>query len=560
MIALGLLIVALCAIGTGYLLLSVLLGQRRAGDPDLVTLGDAGLAGLWLMAISGALLHLFLPLGGWTTMLLPAAGAAGFWVHRQRVRNAVEGLWQDRVAVFAGALVLAAAVMTMRFKGAGFYDTGLYHLQQLLMQADGPIILGAANIHMRFGYNSFLYVISGMAYLPGFGLSSALTINPILLVFVVLALVQHGRAAPATRLPAIAGWLVLGLGILAFARGWVASPLSDIAAALLVAYASFMTLRLLLSPAASATKAVLFVLITLSSALAVAVKLSALPVLGMILVAGIAVQNGRARWSRPVVGSLAAATLLGLVWAGRGVLLSGCLGYPAAATCLPLPWTIPTAVAEADLAAMKHYARIPGGSPDLSSEGWVWLSGWLDNAMPWILVLPLVLGLLAALGRRHGWRMNATAAPVSAANRGLVMALLGVLCGGVLFWFLSAPLWRYGFCFLIPLLAIAAGLLSPVADGRRGRALTPRRWVSPVVPLVLLIIGEGVGMAGLGKSWPVARQNPIVPVQSRHGTTMFQPQGDDRCWAAPRPCSPMLDPHLRLTRIALWTAAIHDPS
>ena len=127
------------------------------------------------------------------------------------------------------------------------YDSGLYHLQSIIQITESPVVLGIANLHMRFGYNSLWFVDAAMLTIPGFGLSGAYLPNPLLMIFVVLATVQHVQMALKT--PGCFRSALFGLAaLLVFLNSYflikfsLGSPNTDVPSNLLIIYAAFLSL------------------------------------------------------------------------------------------------------------------------------------------------------------------------------------------------------------------------------------------------------------------------------------------------------------------------------
>lgn len=559
-------LVGLSLVGYGWLLFSLCHRFVPILNPNNPNLGEVGLAGMWLATLVASVLHLLLPLGGLTSLGLLLLGWAGLLLNWTHTRKAWRRQRLDGRVLVPPVLAVTAVAITMQVKGPAFYDTGLYHLQTLLMQADGPLILGAANIHMRFGYNSLLYPLSGAFNLPALGLATALTINPLLFIFTIGAIAAR-QAGALLPIPRRFGFLLmLGIAALCLLRGWVSSPLSDIAAALLVVYAAFLLTLLicgqrLYDPGPTAW---MILSLALAASLAVGMKLSALPVLALLLLAFPAATTTLAKpgGRRVLLPAILLPSLLGLAWLVRGVLLSGCVAYPLADSCLQsLPWTVPVETAVRDFAMVQHYARVPDGDVTALSMGWEWLPRWLSYAaLPLKLTGALLVCLLMSTPfmRWTGTKSARTGLMALAPQvRWVMLAMLLVLLAGVLFWFLSAPLWRYGFCFIIPALALFAALSWPVTD----QTAPGRPWSlqTAFVPLGLLLMGAMIGVVRHEESWPKFRDTPLVTVTNQYGVSMRQPQGVDRCWAAAFPCVPELNGKLRFKDFGPFRAAVTKP-
>ncbi|MEO3473525.1 hypothetical protein AAFN86_16785 [Roseomonas sp. CAU 1739] len=567
----------------GYGLAALRLAERlRPGLGRAVTVGDLGLLGYAVLGLLATMLHVFVPLGG-----VPAAAAClagiGLLLVQWRGLARQSGAFGWRMAATLVLLVAACLRLGAMIPGStsGHFDTGLYHLQAVRQAMEFPLILGSANIHMRFGYNSSVFPTAALLSggLPG--LAGAITTNALMMVFVILAVAQRAlsRGDGAGLRSTLFGLLAVLLALftpLLILRVWAGTPNSDIPSALMALYAFHLALRLsdlggVVDAAAErgGTAALLAVVV----GLAVTLKLSALPVVLLMLLPLLAWRRG---WigGRDIGLGVGGALAIGLPWLAQGIATSGCLAYPQPSTCLPVPWRINITVAQSDMDWMRAWARRPDAPPERVLADWSWFPDWIarldqePSRVTFLLLGGVVLVLLAArllLGRRLV--IVADLLPRAARRDMLLLQAIAVL--GIAFWFVTAPLVRYGQGWLVLPLLLAIAQAAPVGWGGSSPAagvcaiLARPRWRTGAA--LALAAATVVSLAGQ----PLRRLLDTRPVTvpevavARHGDLagipIHVPRDGGQCWDAPRLCTPNLRDGLVATPF-LWSWMVRDPS
>jgi hypothetical protein len=248
------------------------------------------------------------------------------------------------------------------------------------------------------------------------------------------------------------------------------------------------------------------------------------------------------------------------IWVLRNFLLSGCLIYPLDITCADtrhVAWSVGPKNAEWMRSAVQRWARMPGVHDIASGAAEHWLQNWLREpqrggqivqALRGMVGLPLVVMLyLLYLGvkqnrRPPGARQRKRAAmgPWSSLTWVFLIAL-----GGLLFGFFLAPDPRFWWgplliLLVLPLVALASRFLPS------GMAFSANSaW--PVIILVLLsfeVYILNTDNAGVVRLDQVDGKRALIPtpptreIRTADGI-IFMPVRDDRCWLAPKPCSPI---------------------
>ena len=486
-------------------------------DGDEASLAVTGFLGLLVLSVAGAVLHFFMPVG---TVSSGVTAALGLVLFGRFGRPLTRSLAPLDVAAFA---VLLLSLSVLASGPVRLHDTGLYHQPALSWFAAGPLPIGLANLHRRFGLNSAWFPAAAFLGLPGIEGSGASVAAPLVLFFFGSAALRALRTCvtgrpDVSRLLLAAG--VVPLVILALNEG-VPSLSTDLPAAALTILAAHLLLR---SPGSPAERGAAVAL----AFFAVTVKLSALVIFaGTLLVA------------RTFSWGLAGVAV---VWGMRGIALSGYLLYPLAMTRLPFfSWTAPGAFARDEIAWARSWARLPGARPEEVLAGWSWLGPWLRQTVPRLSVLPLLL--LLASGLVAAWlaaRRPPAGGGVSA--RGPIRAVALIALVSTAYWFVTAPDPRFGFgaLFVVAALPLASALprlgWQSLSVGRRTALLGLAFGACACAGLAFFVAGPGLRANALV---PAASPRPVLDARrTAAGETVFVPAADDRCWTAPVPCTP----------------------
>jgi hypothetical protein len=498
----------------------------RLEPDDDVRIAVNGFAGLAIVAATGMAVHPFAPVGPLVGDSLFLLGLLLFLRNRRAAVGAVTapGLVVSAAAVL-GLVALAQAPSV-------HYDTGLYHLQLLRWTTETRLVRGLANLHHRFGYDSAWVPVAAATEHHVLLHRSAAYLNVLSVFLGATCVLRAARSFVGGDRSLGTSLLVLGCAPVAMATWDVGGLEHDHTVSILASLTFALWLRAALEPERLPRDGPAAVLL---STLAATLKLSAAP-LALGSAALLAIWSRRL--GRAAVLPLAAAGVLGLAWIARGLLLSGCVAFPAVRTCVAaLPWSASEAAAWG-AHTVREWARIPG-VPMGPEPNEAWIGPWLRASAPYLAVFAAALAASLPFVLTHGARRTRTAFLVAWAASG----------AGVAFWFASAPDVRFGLGYLFPfvLLPAAYGLsqhaLFERAVARRGAvALLAGGVVALAAAFLHARPARGEPFSWL--SWPTV---PIAPTELRSSARGFEarvPTAGDQCWLAPRPCTPELDPGL----------------
>ncbi|MCL4844641.1 MAG: hypothetical protein KJZ79_22515 [Bryobacteraceae bacterium] len=534
--------------------LSLWIGEQ-AGGPRRSAAGwlEAAVLGAAATTLFGALVVLVLPLAGAAGWLHAGLGVLGLGL-LARASRPERGWWLGVGAPwFAVTVLVAFGTLYVPVS----YDAGLYQMQVVRLLESGPLSLGAANIHPRFGFNSAMLPLAALLRGPVFGADGLFLAGPALLLAVLGAVMEAVRRRwMAARLDAAfhLAWLGLGAWLLVLnetAFTWLGlSPGNDLAAGVLVFYGVLTALAVMGERDGTAV-AVAALLCPVVMALAVVMKVSAAPVVLALVWAGVWARGAgwaRETWRAAWLG-LGAGVVMVMVSMLHGVMSSGCFVFPLVSSCVGgLPWTVDPQMVEKHAAMIRDFARAGFASEGADLSGWNWVPLWRAHLLPdrpfvhtLVLALPWLAG--AALALRFACRTG----PGCEWARGQSAALAGAVAasglGGLLI-LATGPDPRFGLGFLVTFLAaVAAFAAVPGADYEIPPGTRRRLGQVLLVVFGLLLLrsawGVHAGTAGLdAMRWRRVPEPDTYRLRNAEGFTIAVPANGEQCWDTAPPCAP----------------------
>lgn len=384
----------------------------------------------------------------------------------------VVAIWRKELLEYAGGLITALRkpyillpllligwiVLAMTVRYTAHYDTDLYHGQSIRWIEEYGIVKGLGNLHNRFAYNSAFFCLQalfGMKFLVN---QSLHTLNGFIAVIMLMYAVTTLRIFRGKKL---ATSDLFKLGIIYYfcfteARYVISSPGSDILALSLVLYicarwAEYME--------QDNREPLDYGLLCILAVWAVTVKLSAATL--VLFAAYPAVLLIRKKSWKIICCLLGAGILIVSPFLARNVVVSGYLVYPYSSIDLfDVDWKMQASVAEDDSREIMAWGRGMTSRADYDAPMEKWLPGWYGNLdtvsciLVWLNVLCIVgacIYALWAVWKRTQWQR---------------LTLLLVSLAGLLMWFLTSPLIRYGVVYMLLLPAIFGGLLLEKVKGK----------------------------------------------------------------------------------------------
>jgi hypothetical protein len=418
------------------------------------------------------------------------------------------------------------------------YDTGLYHAQNIQWISTFRTIPGLGNLHGRFAFNNQSFLLESFFSLSFLKLGTYHLVNSyLLLIFSLSLIVSLQRSIQSDWIKSV---LYFGLLILfqIFHLVFTSSPTPDLFSTVGIWFV-FITFFIRLS--SNSNNKTYWIFLILCSFFLVTVKLSALP---LILIALIYLINPR----KGLLKRLLTVTCLGLIvfvpFLVRNYLISGYLIYPYPAIDIFNPdWKIPLSYVQEMKSVIASFAQ---------SRDWQvrpfdqWVPIWFSNLSTifkllsvFVLISPVLILLIVLLRK---------------SIRSLFKSELKILIicfTAMVFWFFSAPNWRfvYGFLFIylliiamiiLHLLVYETGLFN--SSGERLKNLTKTFYPGIiyttliVLPLIFLLSCD---FSEIRKSTlsPVDYRSVPIKTIAVNNLKVNVPLNNDQCWNTCIPCS-----------------------
>jgi len=154
-------------------------------------------------------------------------------------------------------------------------------------------------------------------------------------------------------------------------------------------------------------------------------------------------------------------------WAVKNILITGCILYPMPSSCFNLSWT--------NFEGLSNVYEVSIGSEAWSKdwsnqkdnilpykeflENFYWLKFWINNhfikileiLLPYILVTVILMFFIKIMNKRNQNEYKL--------NFKYYIPILAVIMIGILFWFLKAPIFRYGYSYIVSFIALSTALI-----------------------------------------------------------------------------------------------------
>lgn len=354
----------------------------------------------------------------------------------------------------SGCLVLLFAYGTSR--GYMHFDTGLYHAQSIRWIEEYGVVPGLANLQSRFAYNSAAFALTALYSMKDlFSQSCHATAGFFALLSAFLACdlselytKQKWRLSHFVRLG-----LIFYLGVI---FGEMMSPASDYYAQLLIFDILILWLEQdeIQEQCPESQSVTPYCLLCILLVYAVTIKFSV--GLLLLLVLKPALWLIKKKDGRQIAVSILCGIFVLFPFLTRNVIISGWLIYPSTAIDLfSVDWKIPEGQARLDALEIGAYGKGLNDVAKWQTPFKEWCPVWFQNlksleklfvlgALASVIILFLLFVFYLVKKEKADW------------NFILVASVFSLAAG---FWFLSAPLVRYGYAYLITLPLLVFGYL-----------------------------------------------------------------------------------------------------
>lgn len=372
-------------------------------------------------------------------------------------------LWADikgycrQLKPVKGIMIIVLLLLWSYFTSRGIihYDTDLYHAQSIRWIEEYGVVPGLGNLHVRFAYNSSVFALSAlysMKFLLGQSLHTISGFFALLLSICALDIADSWKEK-SLRLSDFAR--IAAIYYLTMICDEVVSPASDYVIMCTIFYLVISWISVLEAPKEKRECIVPYSLLCVGGVFAVSLKLTA----GLILIlvvkpACMLIQQKR--W-KEIALYISMGILVIAPWLVRTVIISGYLLYPFPALDLfPVDWKIPVETAISDSAEIKTWGRAIYDASKVGMSIQEWFPNWFSTTLSGtekLLILSDIgaLPVLVIIAVSHMLRKKKEELDF--------LLVMGAAAASYLFWQLSAPLMRYGYSYVLLLVALTAGYL-----------------------------------------------------------------------------------------------------
>ena len=468
-----------------------------------------------------------------------------------------------------GLVLTPILVIAVRCAGpVVHYDTGFYGSMAVRWLTTYPLVPGLTNLFDRLGLNSSVFLcVAALDQGPWSGLGFHLFVGFLLSAITLIIADSFLRAFFAGCNSPLINFVVLFAvpAIVWALNGEIVGTNTDLPTTF-VCLAGMMALFKALQEKQSAESAAgraesgLVVAMMLFT-LAITFKISSLAFAGlgwgMAFFQLLSLEETRIRKRQLIVAATLLSGAVAIPWVVRGVVQSGYPFFPSSAFAVPVDWRVPRAAADLLAHIDRSWARIPHAGFEETS-GLRWIRPWLaiaikDRADFLIPALISFLGAVFLLRRKR-------AADI------FWLELLLVSLGGLAFWFLLAPAFRFGEAAIWT----TAASLGAVAL----QEMMPRMSQTGKRVVLIGILGLGGWSSYPRTLWRVHFRRAVevpgflhepapktIPYTLSSGLTIKVPVETSQCWDAPVPCSPSFSDNLELRQAGVlrWGFRVRGP-
>ncbi len=374
--------------------------------------------------------------------------------------------------------------------GIMHYDSDLYHAQAIRWIEEYGIIKGLGNLHVRLAYNSSAFAISALYSMSFLGGQSYHVMSGFFALLLAWQCIDIKNVLRRGHLVISDFARVAAIYYLFTIYDEMVAPASDYFLSTLVFYIMIHLLDMYVKHEKSYVP---YILLALVGVFAITIKLSAAPMVLLCIIPLSKLLRDRSKEKMTALCiSIAMAFVIVLPFLIRNIIISGWILYPVTMfDFFGFKWEIPKGVADFDSLEIRTFGR---GYNDVAANANVpfneWVPHWFSsiiglNKIMLILAMisvALYLGyviyfLIAALGRKNEKIRNFGKGKVFELSSRSMMATAdfltigGTLIGCLLFWFISAPLIRYGIVYVWLTPAVIIGRLFIVINNRISKDL-----------------------------------------------------------------------------------------
>lgn len=503
-------------------------------EPTIFHLALYCVIGLIVISTAGNILSLFFPINIYIKTGIILVALLLFLLHFKELRAVfthyktafANTLPLQKLFIFAtvGFVLFITALPTLS------YDEGLYYIQYIKWIETYPVVPGLANLHHRFGFNSSWHLLSAMFNTSSFTGIEENRINGVIYLLTSLYLLSGLKEENAFLRVFKCSLLVL-ITLPHMLVYYLIAPNADLVIFYLFSFSITLWLESVLK---KQNEHVIPFLVALISIYLLTVKPSAIPVLLLPFILFI-------NWIKQknygtILLLCACAIVIITPWLIRNIILTGYVLFPFEKIDLfSFDWKVPAAAsAEARRLVKDSAYYLYNDNSVFNTTSYVQkIKIWFlhnvrvyDKAFFAVVVISPLIFLL----KRNTLRKK-------------IILLYACLLLGVLFWFVQAPDPRFGYAYIIPIIALSVALFVQTWAIKKLSFMVLISCI--LLQVATLFIYEHLHTKFLAEKrvGPTANNILITPAPyfeisvTPSPSLIKNPSHGDQCWNAPLPCT-----------------------
>ena len=401
---------------------------------------EALLIGLVVANTTTTLVSLFVPVNSYVLLLVFILSIFLFYVIKQDIANQLSiSKEKYNVVIYSMPFIIIAFLLSLN--SPLIYDTGLYHIQSIKWIEEYSVVTGLANLHGRFGFNSNIFSLFALTSMSGLFNREIFSINFTIFIVVLIYYINIIYAQFKNNgLSSILLFYIIIFLILIQLSDTLSSPSPDF---LNTAIPLFIFTRIAELSRNKNNKVLSdYIPVIILTFYVITVKLSTLPLIILPLSIMLYYRIEARKWIWKLCFS---GLLIFSPWLIRNILLSGWLLYPFAGLNLfHFDWQVPVGKVLEEKNAVVGWARIPGehylDAIKMTFSEWVPI--WWQRVV-FINRIIIATALLAPMTILLKLIIKKTKPEI------FPLAIVFTSLSGTVFWFSSAPDFRFGIAFII---------------------------------------------------------------------------------------------------------------
>lgn len=444
------------------------------------TLTDTFIIGMAATASLIALCSLLIPADSRLLILLIALSFIYCAIQRKQILTMVNNLKITIKSLSKLQLLLIASpviiLLIHSLTAPLWVDTPYYHIQNIMWNEQYSIVPGLANLQPRFGFNSNYFLLCSVFGLkPIFG-QYIFGVHQLCILYIFMWIIYEtisSKSCARTIVPILIFCIFLSVYKL-----HITSPSSDLLPNLMVV---FLFIKILYDKDIIRKQPLLFVIIP---AFCLTIKLSAF-IIGLFTLAVLwkCIKN---KEYKNLTFFICLSILIVSPWVVRTIIITGYAIYPFPSIDLfSFDWKVPLEYVKEQKDYIEAFARIDGAPVEdtLSLSIFQWLPRWWQSGMfyytPYanrffaifMLVTIPFIGILYTASRKKAGEYKH------------LFSTWLVAFAAVIFWFMSAPDFRFAYGFILPLCFIPVYIFIDIIFPQKKR----RKYLSYTISIIIIL-------------------------------------------------------------------------